>query len=745
MNKEKIYEYIKSGITRSFLDIARSLRVKPSQNGDLTKILQELQAERKIYRNQREEYFALEFTKQVSGSFSVASSGKFAFVDYNINPTTNTKESVYVSYENFESAINGDIVNVDIYIEPQINVAIQPKSFGIITEILQRNTSKLLGFLAKNGNFIDFEPIDKKFKHIKFKIEKMDVEANVHDLVYASILGYQGRIVYLAITEVITNKADPKLFVKAFLENFKIPKDFPEDLNPEISKIPSSIEEESTEGRIDLTDELIVTIDGDDTKDFDDAIFVKKLENGNYELGVHIADVSHYVREGSLLDDEALKRGTSIYMADRVVPMLPVELSNGICSLNPNAKRFTLSCVVEIDNKGNTVSTKVFPSIIESKYRLTYKQVNYLYRNDKMLEEWFPNNPNLKNPNFDLKNLEQMLKLSRELSVIMHNFKIKQGYIDFEIPEPKTVFTQEGRVKDIIIEERGISEVLIEDFMVRANEEVAKIFEEKKLPSLFRVHDAPDEEKLSYFGSVLNVLGIKIDIPHSTTEHPITPKLFSGLVNEVRKQRNDDFMNLLFLRTMHKAIYSETNIGHFGLASSSYTHFTSPIRRYPDLIIHRLLRKFIFEKDLKDVEKIKDILPSIGKSNSHSEHYAVEIERGLNSIFHAEYYKNQIGKTYDAQIMNIAKFGFFVEILSKKTDALVHKKSLFDGEYEANENETVLQGPNRKYMVGDFVKIVITDVDLIDGKVDCVLDIFYKDYLNQKVNFRRVNNNSVRK
>ncbi|MFV9451553.1 ribonuclease R [Mycoplasma sp. 4463] len=717
MQKQEILNYIRKYKSRSFLDIAKHFKVSLRNNKDLTKAISDLQSEYLVFRNNNDEYYSPELEETVTGILKVATKGNFGFVDYDINEEEGTKKSVYVKTFNFNGAISGDEVKVNVY---KLQKGDEELKDGVVTQIIQRNNESFVGFIKEKNGVKSFAPIDARFKSVKFKLIPSSVPNKLNDLVLAKVLAYEDKFITISVERVITNEADPMVFVKSYLEQIKVPSAFPENTEDEIKLIPETIDNEDQTNRRDFTNEMIVTIDGDDTKDFDDAITVKKLDNGNYFLGVYIADVSHYVKEGSFINQEALSRGTSIYLVDRVIPMLPVELSNGICSLNPNVKRFVLACEMEIDKNGNTVRADISQGVIESKFRLTYKQVDKYYNTGEINED----HPNQEN----VAKLKQMLNVAKELSLIIHDYKIKEGYVDFDIDEPKIKLDQYGSVEQIMINKRGFSEVLIEDFMVRANETVAKYLFDAKLPVLYRVHEAPDEDKIQLLQNSLAAVSIDAS---KLKANSITPKIFADFVNKVKAERDDDFIKLMFLRSMQKAIYSDVNIGHFGLASEYYCHFTSPIRRYPDLIIHRIIRDFIINKQTEKLEEFRLNLPVFGDLNTKSEQKAVQIERNVNDLKFAEFLKNKIGSPFRAQILSVLNFGFFVEF-DFKASGLVHKSTLIDGEYEANENLTKLISKDRKFTIGDFVDVIVTEVDLVEGKVTCVLADLYEAWLAKK-------------
>ncbi|MHA3785955.1 ribonuclease R [Mycoplasma sp. Z244C] len=727
MKKNLIYDYIKTGKPKSFLDIAKHFKILPKDNKSLTRVLSELQGEYLIFKNNRDEYYAPVLEETIEGILSVSQKGNFGFVDYDIDEESNTKKSVYVKSFNFNGAINGDTVKVNVY-KSEIPGG-DDLTHGVVTAVVQRNNESVVGFIKEKNDTKYFVPVDNRFKTSKWRLISSAVPTKLNDLVTCKILSYEGNCIDIQVARVITNEADPMVFVKSYLEQIKAPLAFPENMDEEVSHIPSSIVAEDWSNRKDFRDQMIVTIDGDDTKDFDDAITVRRLKNGNYFLGVYIADVSYYVREETAINEEALKRGTSIYLVDRVIPMLPVELSNGICSLNPNEDRFVLACEMEIDEYGNNVNVEISQGIIESKFRLTYKNVDKFYKTGLLNED---DNPK------QVKELKAMLTTAKELSLILHEHKIKEGYVDFEIQEPKIKLDEEGRVKSIEINPRGFSEVLIEDFMVRANETVAKYLFDAKLPVLYRIHETPDEDKLTLLKNSLSAINISASELKANT---ITPKIFADFVAKVKNERDDDFVKLMFLRSMQKAIYSDNNIGHFGLASKFYCHFTSPIRRYPDLVVHRTIRNFLINKEYNKLDDYREMLPIFGDLNTKSEQKAVQIERNVNDLKFAEFLKNQIGKTFKVQILSILNFGFFVEF-EFKASGLVHKSTLIDGEYEPNDVLTKLISANRKFTLGDYVDVVVVGVDLVEGKVDCVLADLYQDYLNKKLKEESERNNA---
>ncbi|MBU4693578.1 ribonuclease R [Mycoplasma zalophidermidis] len=724
INTEKIYEYIKNNPKTSFIQIAKGLKIPVSKNKELTTTLRKMSDDFLISLFRNQTFIALENITKVTGKLKYASEGKFAFVDVVSDLNPEEYESFFVPSQYFNKALSGDtvILNVYKYLDHK-----DEKTFGVVSSIVERNNDKISGVLELSDGQITFKPLKKEFKNINFIINEFKVDARLDDLVMAKIHSYKDRNIEVNIVEKVSNLSDPLCYVKSLLSERELPKCFEENVIIESNNIPDSIDEKGMKKRVDFRNELVVTIDGDSTKDFDDAICVKKIDNRYYELQVHIADVSYYVTENSVIDKEALKRGTSTYLANQVIPMLPEKLSNGICSLNPNEDRFTMSIIIQIDNYGHTISSKLVPGIINSKYRLTYNRVNEFIDDKKR---------------FDDNNLNKMLGLAYELTQKIRNVKNDEGYIDFEIEEPKIIFDQDNHVVDVVVDKSGASERMIEDFMVRANEETAKILEEHKIPLLFRVHEAPSEEKINYFKQVMNALNIKVKLGSQN----ITPKSFQQTIEKIKQQRFDSFLQIMFLRTMSKAVYSPDNIGHFGLASKHYCHFTSPIRRYPDLIVHRVIREILLNNDRTKIEHMNKILDQIALQTSESEQKAMQIERDTNDLLYAEYFRNKIGQSFNCQIVSVLKFGMFVEF-ENKTNALIHISTMTDDEYSINDEATEIIGANSKnrYRLGDKVAVVVTKTDPINGKIDACLVKNYGDYFkNLKNNINKPKKNLIK-
>ena len=434
--------------------------------------------------------------------------------------------------------------------------------------------------------------------------------------------------------------------IEAMLYENNVRMEFPEEVITETSKVPSTVSDRELEGRSDFRDLLTVTIDGDHSKDFDDAISLEKTDKG-YRLYVHIADVSHYVKEDSPLDKEALLRGNSVYVVDRVVPMLPFELSNGICSLNPDVDRLTLTAVMDLDNNGNLMDTDVVESVIHSDKRCTYNDVNRLLAGDPAVQE-------------EYRDVRDMLKNFEELTHKLQARSKERGYISFSTKEPTIELDDKGRPVNIYVAERGFSEQMIEEAMIMANVAVAKFLDEKKIPGIFRVHETPDPEKVA---TVLN-MAKALNVPADFYPDEVSAKDIQKFLDTIEDETSRDVLSMVALRSMQKARYDSEDIGHFGLALEDYTHFTSPIRRYSDLVVHRMLRKYFFNKNA-DQTKMKGERRKIQKEAEHistKEREAITMERLVNDYEAARYMEKKVGQRYQGTVVGVANFGFFVEL-----------------------------------------------------------------------------------
>ena len=596
----------------------------------------------------------------------------------------------HVSYENVNGAIDGD--------EVVIKVIDESKHEAAVVRVNKRNLNNLLVGELYTKDDKNFLKLDDDKLNIIVEISSDDLEGAVpgHKIVVkienkiTKSNYYQGKVI-----RILGHKDDPGVDILSIAARYQINDVFPDEVIEELKSIPDEVSKEELVSRKDLTGEVIFTIDGDDTKDIDDAISIKKLDNGNYLLGVHIADVSHYVKDGTALGDEAYLRGTSSYLANTVIPMLPHQLSNGICSLNPDVIRLTISCIMEIDDKGNLVDSEIFESYIKSRKQMTYKNVN------KILNE------NIVPNGYD--EFVSDLKLMEELSKIIRKNKIEKGYLDFDVPEPKIITDKNGKAIDIQRRVQDTGENLIEDFMIMANETVASTISYMDLPFIYRVHGLPDEEKIRNFLHFINILGYKI---HASLKN-ITPKTIQNILRQLKDKKEYNILSSMLLRSMQKAIYDNVNIGHFGLASKFYTHFTSPIRRFPDLTVHRLLRSYLFNHNIDNqtIDYYNSVLPDIAKHSSEREMAATQCERDVDDMKMAEYMESHVGEVYKGVISTVTNFGVYVE-LDNLVEGMIKIDELDDDYYFYDESTFSLVGKrsHKRYMLGQTIDIIVDSV-----------------------------------
>ena len=599
-------------------------------------------------------------------------------------------EDVYISQEHMNGAIHDDIVLVEITSKMTLD-----RLEGRVLRILERKMSNFVGLISFDDKGVGHIELDDKKINLNIEIPKGKAMNAVdgHKVVVRlekkmnSSGRYEGRVI-----DIIGHVNDPGVDILSIVYKYNINVDFPDDVKNEVKHIPMEVSEEEMKDRRDLRNEVIFTIDGDDTKDIDDAISIKILNNGHYQLGVHIADVSYYVREGTALDDEAMERGTSVYLVDRVIPMLPHELSNGICSLNPNEDRLAISCVMEFDGAGKQIDYEIFPSVIRSNIQMTYKKVNSILENNKVPEGYEP--------------FVDHLKLMAELAEILRKAKIKRGYIDFNVDEAKILVDENCVPTDVILRDRGTGEKLIEDFMIAANECVATHIYFMNLPFIYRIHETPEEDRIRSFLGFVSGLGYHVD----GDLRDLRPIAVQNIVKQLEDKPEYKILSTLLLRSMKKAVYSPDNLGHYGLASDCYTHFTSPIRRYPDTTVHRLLRTYLFEghADMPTVHKWEEKLVYVADHSSERERASVDCEREVEDMKMAEYMEKHIGETFEGMISSITSFGMFVE-LDNLIEGLVSLRDM-DDFYHFDEEHLTLTGEKShvKYSIGEklVVKVV---------------------------------------
>ena len=691
--KDKIIEALKDQTKAlEVIEIYNLLKLKETDEYNLlSDMLDTMQNEGEIYKTNKDKYILFENCPGVfRGRISINKKG-FGFV---ILPE---QDDLYIPEVNLNGAINNDFVVCEV-----TKNGLKPE--GRIIKILKRDLKNIVGTmeLGKKNKLI-FVPDDESI-NLKFKIDEATTRNCVEgSKVCLSVGKNLGNNIYeAAIIKVLGHKNDPGTDIKSIAYKYGIFDDFGPKVEKELESIPNEVDEKDLANRKDLTKEVIFTIDGDDTKDIDDAISIKKVDD-NYILGVHIADVSNYVKENTALGDSAFERGTSSYLADTVIPMIPHKLSNGICSLNEGVIRLTISCEMKINKNGKVISSEIFPSYIQSKKKMTYKNVNKVLVDNIVpdgYEEFVDN-----------------LKLMNELAHILRKDLIKRGYIDFNLDEPKIVQNEDGEAIDIIKVEHSEGEKLIENFMIAANETVASYIYNMDLPFIYRVHGVPSDEKIEEFVTLLKQFGYKL----STKVTSITPLTMQKILNELSDKPEFKILSNYLLRSMKKAIYSKDNIGHFGLASDCYTHFTSPIRRFPDLTVHRLLRTYVFENNLSmnTINYYNSSLVQIAEHSSEREQAAINAERDVDSMKMAEYMEKHIGEEYDGIISSVNSFGFFVQ-LPNLVEGLVHVKTLKGDFFNFNSDLLSLIGTSSSkiFKIGDKVHVKVVGASKINSTVD---------------------------
>lgn len=663
-----------------------------SEFKDLIRAMNQLLEEALIIENSKHEITLIENTNFVIGTLDLKEKG-FGFVI----PDDPSLNDIFVPKDFIFDAMNRDRVLVHLHKHKR-----GLRAEGEIKRILDRNQTHIIGYLVYQNGMGLLIPDDKTIKQDVIVKRENQNNAKKFDVVRARIINYSFRgKIECVIEEIIGNKNDAGVDILSKILKHNIDPLFPPLVLHEANQF-QGVTEQDFKDRKDLTDKKIITIDGDDSKDFDDAVIVEKLPNGNYHLGVHIADVSHYVTQGSLLDLEAYNRGTSVYLPGRVVPMLPENLSNGICSLVPHENRLTISCDMEIDNTGKVVNYEIYPSVIKSYQRMTYSKINKIFMGDVPLAEEYVD-------------LVEMFYDMRNLAKVLNKRRSKNGSINFESDESYITLDENKKAIDIKIRDRGVSETIIEEFMLKANQVVAEHVYWMNLPFIYRVHDKPKEEKLQKLLRMANALGYNVKAKSEISNFEL-----QKLLTAVEGEDSEKGINLLVLRSMQKAIYSEQCLGHYGLSFEFYTHFTSPIRRYPDLIVHRLLREYLFKpkQSNETIDYYDKHMHDIAVKASETERRAVMCEREVIDMKKAEYITTYINKTFEGVISSITNFGIYVT-LENTVEGLVHIKTLNDF-YHYDEELMTLVGERRKhvYKVGQKVKIKVVNTNIPEGEVD---------------------------
>ena len=661
---------------------------------ELSEELRKMEEEVIIYCSNKGRYMMLEKSHLRKGVLRANKKG-FGFVEIE-----NMEDDVYIAPENMNGAIHDDIVLVEITSKMNLD-----RLEGRILKVLKRQVERYIGEINFDQKGVGHIRLDDSKIKLDIIIAKEDSLNAVdgHKVVVELIKKLNNNSKYSGkVVEIIGHKNDPGVDILSIVYKYKINTEFPEDVKEEVKNIPMEVRDIDLVGRRDLRNLEIFTIDGDDTKDIDDAISIELMNNGHYKLGVHIADVSYYVKEGSPLDNEAMERGTSVYLVDRVIPMLPHELSNGICSLNPNVDRLAISCVMEFDHDGKQLDYEIFPSVIRSRIQMTYKKVNSILEDNVVPEGYEP--------------YEKSLRLMEELAQILRKMKVKRGYIDFEVDEAKILVDKDCKPVNVVLRDRGAGEKLIEDFMIAANECVATHIYFMSLPFIYRVHEVPKEEKLRSYLSFVGSLGYQVPGDLKDT----SPKTVQKIIKYLEDNPEFKILSSLLLRSMQKAVYRPENLGHYGLASQCYTHFTSPIRRYPDTTVHRLLRTYLFNKelDMGTIRKWEEKLIYISEHSSSRERASVDCEREVEDMKMAEYMEGHIGEEFQGMISSVTSFGMFVE-LDNLIEGLVPLRDMKDF-FHYDEEHMTLTGERShvKYTIGDKLLVKVVRASKEDKTID---------------------------
>ena len=695
--KDTLLEFMREEAYRpmDIQELVSVFDINPDEYRAFKKTLKTMEKEGLIFRTKKDKFALPERLGLITGKLQAHAKG-FGF----LIPEVEGEKDVFIPSSFINGAMNGDRILVQITREDKNG----KKREGEVIQILERGNTKIIGVYEDSKNFGFVIAEDTRISQDIFISKKDRNGAKDGDVVVVEITKWpeKRRSPEGVVKEVLGQKGDKGLDILTIIKKYGLPEEFP----PKVQAFTAGIDEEiplkEYKRRKDLRDVRMVTIDGEDAKDLDDAVSIERLDNGRYRLGVHIADVSHYVREKNPLDKEALKRGTSVYLIDRVIPMLPKKLSNGICSLNPKVDRLTLSCIMVIDGSGKVLDHEIVESVIRTNERMTYTDVT------KILKD---NDPEL-SKRYDY--LLDDFKAMEELCNILYKKRTKRGAIDFEFEESKIILNEFGKPIDIKPYEREIANRIIEEFMLVCNETVAEHMFWSHLPFVYRIHEDPDEEKLEKFREFIYNLGYIVK-----WNGEVKPRNLQEILEKVRGKKEETVVSTLLLRSMMRAKYSPECVGHFGLAAKYYCHFTSPIRRYPDLQIHRIIKEYLNGKiDEKRATKLAPIVDIAAKQSSEMERLAEEAEREVDDLKKAEYMMDRIGEEFEGIISSVTSFGIFVE-LPNTVEGLVHITDLDDDYYVYDEQHLMLLGQRNKkvYRLGDSVKVKCSRVDIDNREV----------------------------
>lgn len=694
--KQQILDVLKNSLKPlSVVELTSKLKISNhNQQEEMLSDLEDLKNSDIILENDQKQYYLEKnYHNFLIGTIQITMRGS-GF----IKPLNSEKE-YRVSPNHTNSALNEDEVLFTILTGDE----------AVVSHVLKRNTTTLVGTVIVDQITKEKTLSIQNSKMHRYKVKILNEEQAIeNNIVVVKINNFQDNAFTVTIEKILGNLNDPGVDILSVIYEIGIKAQFDPETLMAANEISQTVLASEKANRVDLRKELLVTIDGKDAKDFDDAICVYRLKNGNYRLIVAIADVSHYVQPKTALDDEAFIRGTSVYLADRVIPMLPTQLSNGICSLNEQVERLAMVCDMEINHQGDTVKSEIYQALIKSVRRMNYDEVNEAYHNQA--PEFTKTHPKV----------WKMLQDAKELYQILANYKINTGVIDFNIDEAKVVVNEQGEVTDIKVRTRDISEKLIESFMIRANEVVAKTIYDKNLPFIYRIHESPRKKKLSQMTTILKLMGVQGNY-HWEKLHS---KDLQILLNSIKDLPNFQILSTLLLRSMEKARYSNDNIGHFGLASDCYTHFTSPIRRYPDLVVHRLLRQYLITKEIngKVIARNQNFTALAAEQSSNMEVKAMECERTVEQMKKAEYMTKFINQKFTGIISSITGFGLFIE-LPNTIEGLIKLSDMNDDFYIFNEKAMILFGERKRkqYRLGQEVNIIVKNANKETRTIDFLL------------------------
>lgn len=693
--KKIIYDFICDDfyVPMKLKELAILLQVPKDQRNELKKVMDALVADGKVSVTQKGKYVK-GTAKQLVGTYQAHARG-FGFVT-----VEGQADDIFISEDDANGAFHMDQVEVVITKAPE-----GKRREGKIVRILSHGTVKLVGYFQKNKNFGFVIPDNDRFvKDIFVPLERSKGAVTGHKVVVElTSYGKDGKKPEGKVVEIIGHVNDPGTDIMSIVKGYDLPVEFPEKVLNQAERVAKDVTSADMAGRMDIRSWRMVTIDGEDAKDLDDAISITK-EGENYQLGVHIADVTNYVQERSALDREAYERGTSVYLVDRVIPMLPHALSNGICSLNAGGDRLALSCIMTVNPKGEVIDHKIAETVVHIDQRMSYTSVK------KILEDRDPEEMEA------YKEFVPMFELMAELAKILREKRHRRGSIDFDFPESKIMLNADGTPTEIKPYDRNTATKIIEDFMLLANETVAEDYFWQEIPFVYRTHDVPDEEKIQKLCTFINNFGHSMHVANKE----VRPKEIQKLLAKVDGTPEGDFISRLALRSMKQAKYTPENTGHFGLAAQYYCHFTSPIRRYPDLQIHRIIKETLRGRMNENrIEHYESILPEVTKHASQMERRAEEAERETIRLKKAEYMEQHIGEVFAGVISSITKWGMYVE-LENTVEGLIHVTNMHDDHYDYYEDrfEMIGEHTRRSYKLGQTVYVRVLDTDCLQRKID---------------------------